>query len=411
MLTARLLPVLSAVLAVLAIAAAACATDNPNVNIESNEFFRPPPPERAEPISAQTEAQEEPAGDSEAVEEETSETPAESSAEDDAGESAGDQDAQAEAPAPRAEDIVRRYRNPVYGYSFELVCPPFCEPTSNGVDETGFRADGLQAIVAATVMTAPAEAGGDVAERLFRETLRISDAIDLSEGHSTQALANGVEADWFEWEEDNRAVGGLQVRWKGWVAPIGGLYYIVRGGAAQTDWEAVSEAVDRVLNSFTAPIEAIAEPGSYNRFGFHVDYDAAAFRPAEYGQPTTNPATDSAGAFVLADNNSVVAVLAWEEIGEAFFNAETAIERTLQDLLGIELGTGAREADEVDGQTAQTTITATAFGAGQVQIASWAWYCPDGGREFALHYIDEEDPRAAAADLLASFRCSAEGGG
>lgn len=407
-LAARLLLI---VFAAAALAAAACAADNPNVNVESNEYFRPPPPERVEPITAQTDEGEEAADD---------EAPAEADDEpaggDAAVEEAADQGAQAEgedaaAPAPRAEDIVRRYRNPVYGYSFELVCPPFCDPTSNGVDEVGFRADGLQAIVAASVLTPPADEEGDVAERLIRETLNVPDTVDLTAGRTVRRSANGVDAVVFEWEEDNRAVGGIQVRWKGWIAPIGGLYYIVRGGAAVADWDAIAEAVERMLNTFTAPIEAISEPGTYNRFGFEVAYDAAEFRPAEYGQPTTNPATDAAGAFVLANSNSVIAVLAWEEIGAAFFDAEIAIERTLQDLLGIELGTGAREADEIDGQMAQTTITLTALGADQVQIASWAWYCPQGGREFALHYIDIEDPRGAAAELIESFRCSTGGGG
>lgn len=408
-LAARLLLIMGAAAA---LAAAACAVDNPNVNVESNEYFRPPPPERVEPITAQTDEDAEAAEAEEPVE--ADDAPAGGDA---PVEEAEEQDAQAEegdaaaAPAARAEDIVRRYRNPVYGYSFELVCPPFCDLTSNGVDEVGFRADGLQAIVAATVLTPPAGGEGDVAERLIRETLRVPEAVDLEAGRTVQRAANGVDADVFEWEEDNRAVGGIQVRWKSWIAPIGGLYYIVRGGAAIADWDAITEALDRVLDTFTAPIEAISEPGTYNRFGFQVAYDAAEFRPAEYGQPTANPATDAAGAFVLANSNSVIAVLAWEEIGAAFFDAEIAIERTLQDLLGIELGTGAREADEIDGQTAQTTITLTALGADQVQIASWAWYCPQGGREFALHYIDADDPRGAAAELIDSFRCSTGGGG
>lgn len=398
--------------AMAALAAAACAADNPNVNVESNEYFRPPPPERVEPITAQTDEDE-----AAAEAEEPAEADDEPAAEDAAGEEAGEQEAQAEeeedaaAPAASAQDIVRRYRNPVYGYSFELVCPPFCDPTSNGVDEVGFRADGLQAIVAATVLTPPVDGEGDVAERLIRETLQVPDAVDLAAGRTVRRAANGVDADVFDWEEDNRAVGGIHVRWKSWIAPIGGLYYIVRGGAAVADWDGIAEALDRVLDTFTAPIEAISEPGTYNRFGFEVAYDAEEFRPAEYGQPPANPATDAAGAFVLANSNSVIAVLAWEEIGAAFFDAEVAIERTLQDLLGIELGTGAREADEIDGQTAQTTITVTTLGADQVQIASWAWYCPQDGREFALHYIDVEDPRAAAAEMIDSFRCSAGGGG
>ncbi len=409
---ARLLAGLAALI-FLAALAAACAADNPNVNVESNEYFRAPAPERPEPVTATNGREEAPAQD--AAEEDADTEAAEEQAEDDStisldDEADSEEQSQAEpAPPPQADDVVRRYRNPVYGYSFELVCPPFCNASANGVDEVGFGAADLRAVVAVSVYSPPADSSGDIPQRLLRDSVNISDAVDLESARSTLTTPNGVDAVLFEWDDDQRAVGGLRVHWKGWVAPIGGLFYVVRGGAADEDWEAAAEAVDRVLNTFSAPIEAIAEPGAYNRFDFAVAYDPADLRAAEYGQPLDNPATAAAGALVLSDAGSVVAVLAWEEIGEAFFNAERAIERTLQDLLGVELGTGAREADQIDGRDAQTTITLTTFGANQVQIASWAWYCPRQGREFSLHYIDADDPRAAADPLLASFRCSVGG--
>ena len=46
-----------------------------------------------------------------------------------------------------AEDIVRRYRNPTYGYSLELVCGPFCDINAGGVDRVGFTSDTEPALI------------------------------------------------------------------------------------------------------------------------------------------------------------------------------------------------------------------------------------------------------------------------
>lgn len=397
-------------LSALMLAAAACAS-NPNVNVESDEYFRPPAPESASVPPLREAGAEDPNGEAPSAD-----GTAESQQDAVAGESGGteadagqEEGAQAQADAPQAEDVVRRYRSPVYGYSFELVCPPFCDATSNGVDEVGFGSTTHRTLVAVSVYEPPASAEGDAAETLLRRAGQIPDAVDVSAEREAYDVA-GFGGEAFRWEDDRRATGGLLVRWRALVVPAGGLYYVVRAGAVSEDWDAVAVAIDRAMRTFTAPPEALAQPGLYNRFGFEVAYDVAN-RPQEYGQPTSNPAADAAGAFVLADDSAVFAVLAWEEIGQAFFDAERAIERTLSDLLGIELGTGAREADEVDGQAAATTITVTQIGADQVQVASWAWYCPAGGREFALHVIDADDPRALAASLLDSFRCDVEEGG
>lgn len=398
-------------LSALMLAAAACAS-NPNVNVESDEYFRPPAPESASVAPSREASGEGQSGEAPAADE-TAESQSQQDAA--AGESggtgadAGQEGEEAQADAPQAEDIVRRYRSPVYGYSFELVCPPFCDATSNGVDEVGFGSTTHRTLVAVSVYEPPASAEGDAAEALLRRAGQVPDAVDMSADREAYDVA-GFTGEVFNWEDDRRAIGGLLVRWRALVVPAGGLYYVVRAGAVSEDWDAVAVALDRAMRTFTAPPEALAQPGLYNRFGFEVAYDVAN-RPQEYGQPASNPATDAGGAFVLADDSAVFAVLAWEEIGQAFFDAERAIERTLSDLLGIELGTGAREADEVDGQAAATTITVTQIGADQVQVASWAWYCPAGGREFALHVIDADDPRALAADLLGSFRCDVEGGG
>lgn len=404
-----IVPTAMFLLSALMLAAAACAS-NPNVNVESDEYFRPPAPESAF-VAPSREASAEDQSDEAASADETAESQQDAVAGESGGTEAdaGREEAQAQADAPQAEDVVRRYRSPVYGYSFELVCPPFCDATSNGVDEVGFGSTTHRTLVAVSVYEPPASAEGDAAEALLRRAGQIPDAVDVSAEREAYNVA-GFEGEAFSWEDDRRATGGLLVRWRALVVPAGGLYYVVRAGAVSEDWDAVAVAIDRAMRTFTAPPEALAQPGLYNRFGFEVAYDVAN-RPQEYGQPTSNPAADAAGAFVLADDSAVFAVLAWEEIGQAFFDAERAIERTLSDLLGIELGTGAREADEVDGQAAATTITVTQIGADQVQVASWAWYCPAGGREFALHVIDADDPRALAAGLLDSFRCDVEQGG
>ena len=405
-----IVPTAMLLLSALMLAAVACAS-NPNVNVESDEYFRPPAPQSASvapsrEASAEEQSDEAPSADETAESQQDAVAGESGGTEADAGQEEG---AQAQAGAPQAEDVVRRYRSPVYGYSFELVCPPFCDATSNGVDEVGFGSTTHRTLVAVSVYEPPPSAEGDAAETLLRRAGQIPDAVDLSAEREAYDVA-GFGGEAFSWEDDRRATGGLLVRWRALVVPAGGLYYVVRAGAVSEDWDAVAVAIDRAMRTFTAPPEALAQPGLYNRFGFEVAYDVAN-RPQEYGQPTSNPAADAAGAFVLADDSAVFAVLAWEEIGQAFFDAERAIERTLSDLLGIELGTGAREADEVDGQAAATTITVTQIGADQVQVASWAWYCPAGGREFALHVIDADDPRALAASLLDSFRCDVEEGG
>ena len=43
-----------------------------------------------------------------------------------------------------------------------------------------------------------------------------------------------------------------------------------------------------------------------------------------------------------------------------------------------------------------------------MKIQSFAWYCRDGGREFALHVLDPDDPESVALPLIESFRCSAD---
>lgn len=258
--SARLLAGLAALL--LFSLAAACAADNPNINVESNEYFRAPAPERPEPVTATNDQEEAPAQQDAAEEGDEAEA-AEQQAEDDSTISIDDEDgseeqSQAEpAPAPQADDVVRRYRNPVYGYSFELVCPPFCNASANGIDEVGFGAADLRAVVAVSVYRPPADSAGDIPQQLIREAVNISDAVDLESARSTLTTPNGVDAVLFEWDDDQRAVGGLRVHWKGWVAPIGGLFYVVRGGAADDDWDAAANAVDRVLNTFSAPIEEI----------------------------------------------------------------------------------------------------------------------------------------------------------
>ena len=218
----------------------------------------------------------------------------------------------------------------------------------------------------------------------------------------------GVPAWRYEWEEDRRATGGFQVRWQAIYIELGGLLYLLRGGAVLEDYEDALPALTRAFDSFIAPPAAAAAPGRYTRFDFLFDYGLS-YITLEYGLPTDNPATFDAGIVVLQSEQALEAVLVWETIGEAFFDADAAITGTLLEVLGVEPQSDFRDARSVDGRETRLALSQTPIGESLVEIASFAWYCTESGREFALHVLDNDDPEAAADPLLDGFRCETAG--
>ena len=406
-------------LALAALLVAACAA-NPNEHLEADQYFRPPAPnqpqqqaaaqtdetdqqsaEQQQPAEAQqqadqtepqTEPQAEPADSTDA------ETPDQSPPEDPAQEQE-----QPTAPA-RADDVTRRYINPSYGYSLELVCPPFCDTASNGIDRATFLADTGRALFEVRVHQPVPE---DQLDDFWRNSLAVPDFVETPQRQTSAIPLLGLDGWRYDWEEDRRATGGFLVQWSATFVEIGGLLYQLRGGAVSDDYEASLPALTRALDSFIAPPQAQAAPGRYERFDFLFDYGTN-YITLEYGVPTANPATFDAGIVVLQSEIALEAVLVWETIGAAFVDLDVAIERSLADALGVEPQSDYRDARPVDGNDARLAFGEIPFGEGLLQIAAFAWYCPQSGREFSLHVLDGEDPEAAAQILLDSFRCETE---
>lgn len=423
--------VLVGLLLVATTALVACQ-DNPNEHVQSNEFFRAPAEQEQQAVSdaesdqsseqgeATQSQQSAQADQSESVAEGQSQQDEQSpaSAQDQDGQPQEQQDEQADnsgseatgadvdeqddTPLQTSDDVIRRYANPTYGYSFELICSPFCDPSSNGIDSVSFLSETGRALVGVDV----AIATSDDADTNMFEALGLGDSVEFESREETTTVT-GEAAIRYTWEEDRRATGGFQVRWHALYVAVDDLAIILRAGAVLEDYEGVAPSLERALTSFILPLEVSGRPGRYDRFGFAIEYDTAD-NPQEYGQPTVNPPSEEAGIFVLQSQTTLRAVMTWQVLGEAFYSGESAIEQSLSDSLGIESVTDIRDWGEVDGNVATTGQSETQFGEGVLQIQSYAWYCRDSGREFALHVLDPDDPGSVALPLIESFRCDAE---
>ncbi len=407
-------------LIVLAFAVAACS-ENPNEHVQSNELFRPPAPSMSFTPQDAQQAQQERAADAEQqsdqpaaqdAESDQSSTadgqqaqPADDGAQEDAVDAPQDsqaaQDEEAGAPLQTTEDVIRRYANPTFGYSLELICSPFCSPTSNGIDSVTFSSETGRALIGVDVHLDDETPS----ETLIRTWLALGDQIEFSSIEPT-TLITGEAAERYIWDEDRRATGGFQVRWQAVLVRAHDLAFVLRAGAVMEDYESVAPALERALGSFLLPGEIAARPGRYDRFDFVIDYDTADFAQ-EFGQPTSSPPSDQSGIFVLQTSTSLKAVLTWQLLGEAFYDGDNAITQSLRDSLGIEQATGFRDAAAVDGRAARTGESETPFGDGVLMIRSYAWYCNESGREFVLHVLDAADPEPIALELIEGFRCSA----
>ena len=425
-------------LLVLAAVLIAGCGDNPNEDVEADEFIRPASQaerseaqdqDEADEGAAETEPEERQQSDGEAEDDgEQSEDAAPAQPEDQADQSdqsgqsdqsdqaeqaqqaqpaatADDDEEEDDTPLQLSEDVVRRYVNPSYGYSLELVCSPFCDASSNGIDVVSFVSETGRALIDVRVQeleTAPDRAE---VESLLRDLFQLAEAVEFEVSEPVQLLTGGT-AENLVWSEDRRAQGGFLVQWQAYAAWSDGLLYLVRAGAVEDDYEGVAPALMQALDSLILPPQARAQPGEYERFGFSMSYDTSDLAQ-EFGQPTSNPPARDSGVFVLQSGASLKAVLSWQVIGEGFFNADTAITQSLEDTLGILDPIGFRDAGTVDGAAARAAATTAPLGEGEVEIVSYGWYCRDGGREFALHVLDANDAEAVAVPLLASFRCSA----
>lgn len=396
----------------------ACGS-NPNEHVQSNEFFRPSAEgqEQAEAVAQSEQGdQQEQDGQRSQREEQAQDDQQQASSEEQPDQPSGQQvdaedqtddeqqDEEDATPLETSEDVVRRYASPTYGYSLELICSPFCDASSTGIDRVMFRSESGRALISVEVH----EDDGTESAELLRSALALGDNVEFTEFEETSTIT-GEPAERFGWEEDRRATGGFHVRWHAMLIRVDDLAIVLRAGSVMEDYEGVLFALERAMESFILPLEIEGRPGLYERFDFTISYDTADFAQ-EFGQPTNAPPSAEAGIFVLQTTNALKAVLTWQVLGEAFYDGDTAITQSLRDALGIENITGFRDAGEVDGTPARTGETETQFGEGTMKIQSFAWYCRDGGREFVLHVLDPDDPESVALPLIESFSCTIESG-
>lgn len=405
-------------LSAIAVLIVSCGS-NPNEYLQSNEYFRPAASAQEQQQAAadagpgdQTAQETEPSRGEEQAEDDqqsagSESEPAERSAED-ADQEAEDRtertedEAREDTTLDTSEDVVRRYTSPSYGYSFELICSPFCDATSTGIDRVMFRSESGRALISVDVY----EDDGSDSEEFIRSVLTLGDNVEFTEFEEASTIT-GEPAERLTWEEDRRATGGFHVRWHAMLIRVDDLVIVLRAGSVVEDYEGVLFALERAMESIILPLEITGQPGLYERFDFTISYDTADFAQ-EFGQPTNAPPTSDAGIFVLQTTNALKAVLTWQVLGEAFYDGDTAISQSLRDALGIENATGFRDAGEVGGAAARTGETETQFGEGVMKIQSFAWYCRDGGREFVLHVLDPDDPESVALPLIESFGCTIE---
>lgn len=395
----------------------ACGS-NPNEHVQSNEYFRPSAADQQQQVAADSQEDDQQQSQrsqrEEQIQDDQQQAASESRSDQQSGgdEQAADQSDQADdqaqdeqdaAPLETSEDVVRRYASPTYGYSLELICSPFCDASSTGIDRVMFRSETGRALISIEVY----EDDGTESAEFLRSALALGDNVEFTEFEETSTIT-GEPAERFGWEEDRRATGGFHIRWHAMLIRVDDLAIVLRAGSVMEDYDGVLFALERAMESFILPLEIEGRPGLYERFDFTISYDTADFAQ-EFGQPTNAPPSDEAGIFVLQTTNALKAVLTWQLLGEAFYDGDTAISQSLRDALGIENVSGFRDAADVDGTPARTGETETQFGEGTMKIRSFAWYCRDSGREFVLHVLDPDDPESVALPLIESFRCTTDG--
>ena len=377
-----------ALLALTALVATACSVSNDD--IDANEFIRPPAPGLAGIDDRDTPT---PGGAPEGVvpEPATPATPAGP---------IGDTD-----DLDLAEGIVRRYRNPTYGYSLELVCPPFCDVNPGGIDRVRFDSDTPPASL--TVAVRPADEAPTLArlEGVWLESVLLGAVPTILDRREvTLPFDAETPALLIEWEVDTRATGGSQARWRSLLTVVGPIAYFINAGSVVDSFDALAPDLQQALDSFLALPDPPNRPGSYTRFGFSIRYNVDDL-VAEAGVPAlvgTQPTADL-GAFILRPRGGASLILTWEALSEAIYDADAAIDAESRPPGAVSVEETLRGAfdlsDDIRGRVA--TFTAADAAGNVVPLRVFSWYCLQGGRAFTLQSLsDVERP-----DLLDNFRC------
>ena len=400
--------------------AAACSVSNEAV--ESDEFFREPAAASAADDAAQAAADEDATqsagqadGQRDDREDSQDDAQAADAADDDAAADQATEDATPDAAAADdadddgglelADDIVRRYRSPAYGYSLDLVCGPFCDINPGGIDLVIFRSETDPTAINVTTRAVAADATLDDLEAVWRaETVGDREPTILARQEVSLATDADTPALVIDWEVDRRATGGVIERWRSLVTQVGPIAYFVNAGAIDDAFADLEPVLQQTLDSFLAVPAPGSLPGDYTRFGFGVAYDTSGFVGELPLAGVANQPTRDGGRFFHQNAEGVLQyILTWESLSQAIYSADAAIDAGAQPPGTVSSTEDSRgDFQLTDAISGRVGIFTAADAAGNsIPVRVFSWYCEEGGRSFTLQLIGEDERPA----VLDGFRC------
>ena len=402
--------------------AAACSVSNERV--ESDEFFRPAAAASEAGDAGQASADDDAtqsATQSDDREDSQDDAQSDVAADGDAadGDAAADQasdDATADGSAADdaadddgglelADDIVRRYRSPTYGYSLELVCGPFCDINPGGIDLVIFRSETDPTAINVTTRAVAGDATLDDLQAVWQaETVGDREPTILARQEVSLASDGVTPALIIDWEVDRRATGGVVERWRSLVTQVGPIAYFVNAGAIDDAFADLEPVLQQTLDSFLAVPEPGSLPGDYTRFGFGVAYDVSGFVGELPLAGVANQPTADGGRFFAQDAEGVLQyIITWESLSQAIYSADAAIDAASQPPGAVSSSEDSRGdfqlSDAISGRVG--IFTAADAAGNSIPVRVFSWYCEEGGRSFTLQSISEDERPA----VLDGFRC------
>jgi hypothetical protein len=385
-----------AFLAIASLIAAACGVSNDKIEID--EFFRPLTRGVA---AADDPADPPPNGDAEQAKSNVADAQADPGGSDQIAPGASNGDG-----VDIANDIVRRYRNPTYGYSFDLVCGPFCDINPGGIDLIGFQSSTDPGVI--NVSARLAEPGASLAslETVWLDIVLTGTTPNvLARQESTLASDRASPVLIVDWETDRRATGGGLERWRSLITQVGPIAYFINAGTIADLFPAFEGVFQQTLDSFLAPADPPSLPGRYTRFDFAVEYDINGF-VGELGLAgVSNQPTADGGRFFLQGPDGILQfILIWEALSQAIYDADAAIDADAEAPGAVSVTEASRADFQLsEGISGRVAGFSAADAAGDaIPLRVFSWYCEEGGRSFTLQSLSDAERPA----LLDTFRCA-----
>ena len=313
-----------------------------------------------------------------------------------------------------ADNIVRRYLNDAYRFSFDLVCGAFCSVDTTGLDRILFVSDNGLAFIDISVLNPPLlglEAGLPALEAEWERRRGGAPGFNVLSREDTVLPSDGqTPGRLIEWEADRRAAGGNLLLLRSLLVQVGPLAYFIETGADAEELPNVEADLQTAVDSFIATPNPPSLPGIYTRFGFVFLYDHRSVT-TELGTPL--PTFDLGLFEQRALDGLLELLLRWETIGEEFFDPDEAVALLEEGLISSAVEATELERAELqllDASSRFAVFDAVLQGGITAEVGLYAWYCQDSSRSFVLQSLSRDDVRALVRPTLDAFRCTSDEG-